>query len=226
MLRDFFDLVFPNICVSCENALLNGEKNICVHCMHNLPKTDFHTREDNELSRKLWGRVPIQHSLAYLKFMKGGKVQNILHHIKYKEAKEAATMLGRWYGEDLYQFGFSDKFDLVVPVPLHEKKLKKRGYNQSSCFAIGMAESMQLDYSENALARVKERSSQTNKNRHDRWSNVKEIYKTKSESEIKNKKILLADDVATTGATIEVCATELLSAGAMEVSIAVLAMAY
>ncbi|HVD97929.1 MAG TPA: phosphoribosyltransferase family protein [Cytophagaceae bacterium] len=225
MWNDFFDLVFPNLCISCDQALLKGEKHLCVFCMSKLPKTNFHLEEDNDLSRKLWGRVPLRYGLAYLKFSKGSYVQNILHHIKYKEAKEAAVMLGQWYGEDLYKSGYSEKFDLIVPVPLHKKKLRKRGYNQSTCFAEGLAEGLTIEYSENILERVKEQSSQTNKGRLDRWTNVHEIYKIKEDTSIKNKKILLADDIATTGATIEVCAHELLRGGAAEVSVAVIAIA-
>lgn len=225
MLTDFFDLVFPDICISCERALLKGEKNICLVCMSRLPKTDFHRREDNELCRKLWGRIPLRYGLAYLSFQKGNSVQSILHHIKYKEAKDAAVMLGYWYGQDLYRSSYSDKFDLIVPVPLHKKKLRKRGYNQSSCFAKGLAEGLAVTYSENTLERVKEQSTQTNKGRLDRWTNVKEIYRIVKTGEVKGKRILLADDIATTGATLEVCAQELLNAGAREVSAAVIAIA-
>ncbi len=225
MWNDFFDLVFPDSCISCEDALLKGEKNICVYCMSKLPKTKFHLQQDNALCRKLWGRVPLTYGLAYLNFNKGGSVQNILHHIKYKDAREAAVMLGNWYGHDLYKADFGNKFDLIVPVPLHKKKLRKRGYNQSSCFAMGLSEGMAIAYAENILERVKEQSSQTTKGRLDRWTNVKEIYQTKEGADITGKRILLADDIATTGATIEVCAQELLKAGAAEVSVAVIAIA-
>lgn len=225
MWNDFFDLVFPDICISCERALLKGERNICILCMGKLPKTDFHFQQDNELCRRLWGRIPLRYGLAYLKFSKGGNVQNILHHIKYKEAKEAAVMLGNWYGQDLYKADFASKFDLIVPVPLHRKKLRKRGYNQSTCFAQGLAEGLNVNYSEAILERVKEQSSQTNKSRLDRWANVNEIYRMKKKSDVEGKRILLADDIATTGATIEVCARELLKAGAVEVSVAVIAVA-
>jgi ComF family protein len=225
MINDFFDLVFPDLCISCEKALLKGEKNICISCIHQLPKTDFHFEQDNELCRKLWGRIPLKYGLAYLKFMKGSLVQNIMHHIKYKDAKEAAVMLGHWYGSDLYKAGFTEKFDLIVPVPLHKNKFKKRGYNQSACFAQGLSDGLAIDYSERILEREKEQSSQTNKGRLDRWHNVKEIYKIVDGVDLTNKKILLADDIATTGATIEVCAQELLKAGASEISVAVLAIA-
>jgi ComF family protein len=225
MIKDFFDLVFPDLCISCEKALLKGEKNICISCIYELPKTDFHFEKDNELCRKLWGRVPLKYGLAYLKFNKGSLVQNIMHHIKYKDAPEAAIMLGNWYGVDLYKAGFADKFDLIVPVPLHKKKFKKRGYNQSACFAQGLADGLTLGYSEAILERVKEQSSQTNKGRLDRWANVKEIYRIKGNVNIIGKKILLADDIATTGATLEVCGQELLNAGAAEISVAVMAIA-
>jgi ComF family protein len=225
MIKDFFDLIFPDICISCEKALLKGEKHICIKCMHKLPKTDFHYRRDNSLCKKLWGRIPLKYGLAYLEFNKGGSVQNIMHHIKYKDAKTAAVMLGNWYGEDLYKAEFSDKFDLIVPVPLHKRKFQKRGYNQSACFAQGLSEGLAIDYSEKPLVRSREQSSQTNKGRMDRWSNVKEIYQVRESSEIKGKKILLADDIATTGATLEACAQALLIAGAKEISVAVMAIA-
>ncbi len=225
MWKDFFDLVFPDRCISCENALFKGEKSFCIVCMSKLPKTDFHFYQDNELCRKLWGRVPLRYGLAYLTFSKGGSVQNILHHIKYKDAAGAAVMLGNWYGRDLYQAGFADKFDLIVPVPLHRKKFRKRGYNQSACFAEGLAEALAVDYSGHVLERVKEQSSQTNKGRLDRWTNVREIYRMKEGMNVERKRILLADDIATTGATIEVCTQELLNAGAAEVSVAVMAVA-
>ncbi len=225
MLNDFFDLVFPDLCISCEDALLKGERNICISCMHQLPKTDFHHSRDNELCKKLWGRVALSYGLSFLKFSKGGSVQNILHHIKYKDAKAAAVMLGQWYGGDLYKAGFSDKFDLIVPVPLHKNKFKKRGYNQSACFAQGLSEGLTIEYNEHVLCREKEQSSQTNKSRLDRWANVREIYKVAQESSVKGRKILLADDIATTGATIEVCALELLKAGALDVSVVVIAVA-
>ena len=225
MVKDFFDLIFPNTCISCENALLRGERNICIYCIQKLPKTDFHFHEDNELCRKLWGRVPLKYGLAYLKFSKGSSVQNIMHHIKYKDASEAAVMLGSWYGHDLYKTGYSDKFDLIVPVPLHKSKFRKRGYNQSACFAQGLSEGLSIDYCETALERARESSTQTNKGRLDRWSNVKEIYRVKDATSIVGKKILIADDVATTGATIEVCAQQLLDAGAAEISVAVIAIA-
>jgi len=226
MFADFLELVFPNICVACEDALLKGEKNICIACMHKLPKTGFHLETDNDLCRKLWGRVPLTYGLAYLSFKKGNCVQSILHHIKYKEAKSAATMLGHWYGEELAEAGFCDKFDLIVPVPLHKKKLKKRGYNQSSCFGIGLAERLSVTFSETTLVRTKERSTQTNKDRVERWTNVHDLYQVRDQQDLSNKRVLLVDDVATTGATIEVCANQLLMAGAAEISIAVIAMAY
>lgn len=224
MVTDFFDLLFPDCCISCNHALLKGEKAICVICMAALPHTHFHTEEDNFLVQKFWGRVPLRYGLAYLHFKKGGKVQNIIHHIKYKGAFQAATMLGTWYGHDLYKANYGDKFDLIVPVPLHKSKMRKRGYNQSTCFAQGLSEGLLVDYSEGVLVRTRERDSQTKKGRLDRWSNVNTIYRLAEAADVKGKRILLADDVATTGATIEVCAQLLLNAGAREISVVVLAL--
>jgi ComF family protein len=225
MFRDFFDLIFPPLCISCGHALVKNESYICLSCRYRLPVTDTHTHTDNILSRKLWGRLPLRHALAYLYFNKGSHVQSILHHIKYKDAEKAAELLGLWYGTKLYQADFATQFDLIVPVPLHRKKLRKRTYNQSVAFAKGIAEGLTIRYCSHVLERVKVHSSQTNKSRLDRWHNVKEIYKAFDPDVVKGKRVLLADDVATTGATIEACGRVLLEAGAEEVSIVVIAVA-
>jgi ComF family protein len=180
---------------------------------------------ENPLFRRFWGKVPITYAFSYLKLSKGGNVENMLYKIKYHGMKEAATKLGIWYGKELVNSGFEDKFDIMVSVPMHKSKLRKRGYNQSDFFALGLAQSMSLNYYPDVLQRVAKNSSQTLKSRFNRWLNVMDIYKVKEADSIKNKHVLLVDDVVTTGATIEACARELLNHGAREVSIVAISTA-
>jgi ComF family protein len=225
LIADFLSLLFPDNCLSCSDSLNKGEKMLCSRCRYELPKTNFHKEDMNDLNKKFWGRVDIRYALAYLKFHKGGMAQKILYHVKYKGNKDAARMLGQWYGEELAAHGFQDKFEMIVPVPLHKAKLRKRGYNQSDLLAEGLSEGLQIDWSPSALMRSEEKTSQTNKSRIERWDNVKTIYKVQEPEAVYGKKVLLVDDVMTTGATFEACALEVLGNGAKEVSVATLAYA-
>jgi ComF family protein len=225
--NDFIDLVFPDNCSACDSVLFKGEEYICTRCRYNLPKTEYHIspEDENELTKKLWGRARIKYGLAYLKFTKKGSVQKLLHTIKYQNEKEIARTLGHWYGHDLQSSGLNNTFDLMLPIPLHKNKLKRRGFNQSEWFAKGLSESMNIPYSNDFIVRIAEKSTQTNKGRLERWENVDGIYKVQNGEVLKNKHILLVDDVATTGATFESCIEELNRYEVKDVSIAVIAVA-
>jgi ComF family protein len=177
------------------------------------------------LSQKFWGRTSIKYTLAFLKFTKEGKVQRILHQLKYKGQREIGEMLGNWYGAELTESGFSRHWDLILPVPLHESKLRKRGYNQSDGFAKGLSESMEVAWSDKVLQRKTATKTQTKKGRWERWQNVEEIFVITEEEMIQKKNILLVDDIITTGATLEACAIELYNKGCKSVSVATIAVA-
>lgn len=225
MIKEFISMIFPEYCLMCEESLVTKEKYICVHCQYHLPKTFFHLEVENDLVKRFWGKVPVKYAFAYLKFTKQGKVQNALHKLKYEGYKEIGEILGNWYGSDLMQCGLANEFDTILPVPLHQSKLKKRGYNQSDTFAKGLSETMLLDWSPHILYKVAATETQTNKRRLQRWANVKNIFSVKNEESIIGKRILLVDDVITTGSTLEACAKVLLDAGCSEVSIAAIAAA-
>jgi ComF family protein len=225
LIADFLSLLFPDNCLSCSQSLNKGEKMLCSRCRYELPKTNFHKEDINDLNKKFWGRVDIRYALAYLKFHKGGMAQKILYQVKYQGKKDAAKMLGQWYGEELSDHGFQEKFDIIIPVPLHKAKLRKRGYNQSDSLAEGLSLGLNIDWSPSVLSRVEEKTSQTNKSRIERWDNVKTIYQVQEPQAVYGKKVLIVDDVMTTGATFEACAVEILAKGAKEVSVATLAYA-
>jgi len=225
LLADFWGLVFPRVCLGCQEPLARGEEHLCTDCRAQLPYTDYHLlpETENPLARRFWGKLPVRHALSYLRFLRRGRVQHLLHQLKYKGQRNVGLVLGRWYGHDLARQGLT--FDLIVPVPLHPRKLAKRGYNQSDPFAEGLAESLQTPWLADTLRRTSQTESQTRKNRLQRWQNVAEVFEVADSTAIVGKHVLVVDDVLTTGATLEACAAALLGAGASAVSVATIACA-
>jgi len=138
-LRDFFNLFFPNLCVVCNSHLVNQEELICTKCLYNLPKTNFHKDIENPVSQLFWGRTKIEYASAYFTFNKGSEYQHMMHKFKYHGNKEIGYVLGKAFGNQLQRSVFNE-VDLIIPVPLHKSKLKKRGYNQSHFVAKGISE--------------------------------------------------------------------------------------
>ncbi|MCD4732056.1 MAG: ComF family protein [Bacteroidales bacterium] len=170
--------------------------------MH-LPKTNFHKTSENPVSKVFWGRVNLTTATSMYFYRKGGKVQNLIHQLKYKGHKEIGIFLGEIYGNQLMESPLYNGIDLIIPIPLHKSKLKKRGFNQAELFARGLARSMQKEMDLKSLVRQVATSTQTKKTRYRRWENVSEIFKLEIPDNITGKKILVVDDVITTGATME-----------------------
>jgi ComF family protein len=202
---DFISLIFPRVCTACGKPLFKFENVICTFCEQNLPRTNFHEEKDNPVSRTFWGRVNLENAAAMLYFNKGSKVQTLIHKLKYKGKKEVGIRIGEIYGKDLRESELYKDVDIIIPVPLHLAKQRKRGYNQSEMIAIGLGKSFNKFVDTQTLKRVKHTETQTKKSRIKRWENVKEIFEVKNTDGFKNKHILLVDDVLTTGATIESC---------------------
>ncbi len=219
-----FNLFYPKICLSCGEALRSEENIICIKCELRLPKTGFHMHEDNPVSRVFWGRLNITAATSFLFFSKQGRVQSMMHNLKYKGQKELGIRLGFIFGEDLKQSLLYKGIHYVIPVPLHPKKLRKRGFNQSAAIAEGIAKSNHTEVFK-GLKRKVHSSTQTKKSRYERWQNVKDIFELSNPEQLKNKKVLLVDDVLTTGATLEACASSLTEVAGISICIATLAYA-
>jgi ComF family protein len=191
--------------------------------MLEMPRSNYHLFPQNPFYNKLKGRLQVRFVMSLFRFVKAGSVQRVLHALKYKDQPEIGRMLGKVYGADLLSGGFRDEFDTIVPVPLHPYKKKRRGYNQSEEFGIGIAELLNIPCSEEFLQRLEVTDTQTKKSRIKRWENVRDVFGVVNPELVANKRILLIDDVVTTGATLEAAGRTLLNAGASELSIACIA---
>ena len=203
MLNDFFNLIFPRLCNACNEVLLANEKTICTSCIFTLPKTNYHLSQDNPLNKIFWGRVEVEMAVSFYSFTKGSRVQQLLHNLKYRGVKEVGVKIGELYGYELKNSKVFQNIDFIVPIPLHKNKFKKRGYNQSEFFAIGLSRIMNIPINTSDFLRNMDSKTQTKKSRFKRWENVSNIFDLKEDSILIEKNILIVDDVVTTGATME-----------------------
>ncbi|MEC3879973.1 ComF family protein [Parapedobacter sp. 10938] len=222
---DFTALFFAQTCAGCDAPLVNGEKHICTTCWYRLPDTRAHEDEQNSSARQLWGRVCIESVASYWYFREASRVKRIIHHLKYRNRPEIGTVIGQRYGAVLVDTAPFNQADIIVPVPLHPKKLRARGYNQSTFFANGLAHSMHLPVAEHGIVRRRATESQTRRNRYERYENMLETFVANDVGAIADRHVLLVDDVLTTGATLEACASSLLENGAAKVSAVTIAKA-
>jgi ComF family protein len=227
LLTDLLALFFPHVCLACQEPLVAGERHLCTVCRAELPYTDYHLlpADQNPLSRRFWGKLPVAHTLSYLRFLQHGRVQHLLHQLKYQGQQGVGKALGQLYGAELATAGLAPTFDLIVPVPLHRRKLARRGFNQADAFAEGLAAALSCPWSATALRRTEYTDSQTRKSRAERWENVATVFEVPRPLAVAGRHILLVDDVLTTGATLEACGAALLAAGASQLSIATIACA-
>ncbi|MCR8666922.1 phosphoribosyltransferase family protein [Aestuariibaculum sp. M13] len=225
MFQSVINLLFPKVCYACLNTLNDNEETICITCRHDLPVTNFHINNADTVKKVLYGRANIEHATALFRFEKKGPVQHLIHGLKYKGYETIGIILGDWLGGELKTLKQYENIDVVIPVPLHKKKLKKRGYNQVAKFGQHIAEALHCDYHDDVLVKVTNTSSQVNKIRFARWNNNNELFKLNDPKRIENKHILLVDDLITTGATLEACINVLNQAKNIKISIATMAIA-
>lgn len=223
MIQDLINLFYPNICYVCDTELYKNQNIICTNCVNELPITNFHLDNDNPVKKVFYGRVPIENATSLLIFKKKGSVQKLIHGLKYRGHQEIGTYLGKWLGAELAATPAYDNVDLVIPVPLHKKKLRTRGFNQVEEFGKEIASALKIPYIDDVLTKTSFSTTQTLKTRLARWGNIEESFILQNSEKIENKHILLVDDLITTGATLEACAEVILLAKNTKLSIATMA---
>jgi len=216
-------LFFPKICITCNTQLLSFEKLICTPCRHDLPIICYKNFKDNKIKNAFLGRIPIEKAISFLFYRKTGKTKEIIQSLKYKGNQEIGNFIGDWFGNLLKESNEFNDINHIIPVPLHEKKLKKRGYNQLTTFGQCLSKQLNTAYTPNLLQRTSVSKTQTFKHRFERFNNNETHFNLVDKAIFRNKHILLIDDVITTGATIEACCKELLKTKNIKISIVTIA---
>ncbi len=225
MFKSLLHLFFPPTCTGCKTILIANENVICTSCRHEMPLTQHHLNSENDAYKKFYGRIPVEHVSALVYFHKKGIVQELIHSLKYRGQEAIGTVFGEWYAEELKNIPVLSTLDTIIPVPLHPKKLRERGYNQVTEFGNALAKSLQIPISNSILFRHVYSKTQSQKNRLGRTEGIDTIFDVSFDEKDHNKHFLLIDDVITTGATLEVCAKALLKIPGTKISIVCMAMA-
>ena len=226
MLEALFNLIFPKICYACGDAISGSVQHICLSCRGDLAKIDTQDFTNNKIQQLFWGRLELEKASSYLKFEQYGKTQRLLHALKYKGVKEVGITLGELAAIELMEKGFFHEIDLLLPIPIHRIKNKKRGYNQSHYIAEGIANISNIPIDKTSLFKNVNTKSQTKKNRFERFENVTRTFELVQPRQLENKHVLLIDDVVTTGATIEACGNTLRNINGIRLSLLTIASTY
>ncbi len=201
-LNHLINLFYPQVCPACGNLLMRNEETVCLTCRYLLPKTAYEKNVDNPLAQMFYGQIDFHAVTAEFFFSKTGKIQHLLHQLKYEGNKDVGFFLGQQLGDSIKDAALFQGLDYIMPIPLHPKKEHLRGYNQSYVIAQGVEEKTAIPIMKDCLYRKVFTSTQTKKSREERWNNVKDIFDVKNRERLEGKHILLIDDVLTTGATL------------------------
>ena len=216
--------LFPHTCCGCGTDILPEDSTLCLHCLHALPETCFEWHPSNPAEKMFWGRLPLQSAGATYYFTKESLVQHLMHQLKYKGNKELGIQLGMLMGDALKKSGRFPA-DALIPLPLFPAKEKRRGYNQATVLCEGISATMHIPVWDQVVKRPEHTETQTQKGRVERWKNMEGKFIVQDPALLQNKRLLLVDDVVTTGATLEACGAELLKIPGVQLSIATLCIA-
>lgn len=225
-LHDFLSLFFPDTCAGCDALLRSGETTLCTECRHEMPFTNQHLHAENEAFKTFYGRLPVDHVSCLLYFHRNGRVQHLIHKLKYKGREEIGTVLGHWTAAGLLETDVPAKIDAILPVPMHPKKLRQRGYNQVTTFGQTLSERLGIAYDETVLVKTIHSKTQSKKNFIERMLAKDKGFKAIFDERHHGKHYLIIDDILTTGATLESCGKALMAIPDVKISIVAMAMTF
>lgn len=224
MLQSLINLLYPALCNGCDALLPESEDTLCARCRHDLPFTGHYLNPGNETAQKFYGRVPLEHASSLVYFHKEGMVQQLIHNLKYRKQQSVGRVMGGLYAPLLKQVpALADVTD-IIPVPLHPRRMRERGYNQVTEFGLALSKGLGVPYTENILVREVYTKTQTKKDREKR-AGVSSAFNVRFTEADSGKHFLLIDDVITTGATLEACGKLLLQIPGAKLSIVTIAYA-
>lgn len=219
MITSFLQLLYPKCCFACDQVLIRSENWLCTVCRFELPKPGLFLEQPNWISHKLDGLIEYDRAHAYFLFAEGGKVQHLLHQIKYKGQEKLGEYLGACVGRSFSP----EDYDIILPMPLHPSRMKERGYNQAACIARGIAHESGIRLSVAHLLRTKQVSSLIGLNRAERYQTLEEVFEVMYPEELDGLRILLVDDTMTTGATFLAAGAKIKAASTGKLSFLALA---
>lgn len=202
-LSSFLHLIYPKICLQCGSNDIFEYHVLCKQCYETLPFTEFFEIENNQVEKIFWGRLALGPSGAALFFTKNSMVQLLLFELKYKNNKSAGLLLGNIIGNALKKSPRFHQIDYLIPIPVRKKKERERGYNQSAILCEGISAVFPIPILTSVLFKNKKTRTQTHKDRIERGQNRGTLFGLKNGGLIFNKRLLLVDDIITTGATVE-----------------------
>ncbi|PQB05649.1 ComF family protein [Aureitalea marina] len=218
------DFLFPRVCHGCETVLYPEENVLCLYCLSKLPILAHHRYQDKQMELFFYGRLRLKYATSLVRFEKKGLTQRLLHKLKYHGKQQIGAFFGKWMGSELACTHLYNQIDLVVPVPLHPKKLRKRGYNQVERFAQEIAGQLRAAYEPTILKREGRRTSQVFRSRSARMLD-ETTFHVRDGAHLEGKHVLLVDDIITTGMTLELCGKELLKLNPSSLSLVTIAIA-
>ena len=225
IVQSLLDTLFPRSCSVCDATLFAHEKSLCTRCLVNIPRTFFHHQKFNPMEQLFAGKLKFEKATGFFFYEKGNPYSNILHDIKYRNQPHIGKHLAIIFANELLKSNYFSDIDFIIPVPLHYHKQAKRGYNQSEYIAEGFAKVFNASLRTDIIIAKHHHDSQTHKGIYERWLNTQGIYEVRDSEILKDKHVLIVDDVITTGATLLSVASSISHIPGIKISLATLGVA-
>ncbi len=209
--------LFPHYCLICGERLSADRLMICPACLDLLPRYPG-SEALYDAEKRIEGHAPFTEYRSDLGFTHHNPVRDLIHTIKYEGHPELGERLGQLFAPEHLRAGHFADIGVAVPVPLTPRRLRRRGYNQSAYIARGLTGGLGIPLDETLLARRDSAGTQTHRGREARWASMREAFYVPDPDKVSRRRILIIDDVLTTGATLSACALALMEAGAESVS--------